>query len=62
MLLGFPLQSGWSVVENLHRLNVLATYRSLEKGRETRTSNTDGVGVAWEADPSSAFSVQYYTP
>lgn len=27
---------------NLHRLNVLATYRSLEKNRETRTSRTYG--------------------
>jgi cyclase len=29
------------LIENLHRLNVLATYRSLEKGRESRTPNTD---------------------
>lgn len=30
------------LIENQHRLNVLATYRSLERGRETRTSSTDG--------------------
>jgi cyclase len=30
------------LIEDLHRLNVLATYRSLEKRCETRTSNTEG--------------------
>jgi cyclase len=38
-----PLAAGLNpLIENLHRLNVLASYRSLEKGRETRTPNTDG--------------------
>jgi cyclase len=38
-----PLASGMnSLMKNLHRLNVLATYRSLKKGRENRTPNTDG--------------------
>jgi cyclase len=30
------------LIENLHRLNVLATYRSLEVGGESRSSNTNG--------------------
>jgi cyclase len=38
-----PLAAGMNpLMENLHRLNVLATYRSLEKGRESRTPSTDG--------------------
>jgi cyclase len=38
-----PLAAGLNpLMENLHRLNVLATYRSLEKDRGTRTANTGG--------------------
>lgn len=37
-----PLGGMNPLMENLHRLNVLATYRSLEKGRESRTPSTDG--------------------
>jgi cyclase len=38
-----PLAAGMNpLMENLHRLNVLAAYRSLEKGRESRTPSTDG--------------------
>jgi hypothetical protein len=35
-------EMGVLIVENLHRLNVLATCRALEKGGKTRPSDTDG--------------------
>jgi hypothetical protein len=37
-----PAAEMGALIENLHRLNVLATYRALEKGGKTRPSDTDG--------------------